>query len=134
MVRACCGGGGGGSRARTHTYRARTAHSALALTASSARTARARVSMLLCAPCRDSARRSPAPRALIRILAGKKAHAAKERDNDYLVQQAKIRDMAAKKRQHQAVFEKKYAPAEMAQSWTGASTLRRGRKVTSPLT
>lgn len=65
--------------------------------------------------------------------AGKKAHAAKERDNDYLVQQAKIRDLAVKKRQHQAVFEKKYAPADMAQSWTGASTLRRGRKVTSPM-
>ena len=59
----------------------------------------------------------------------KKEHAAKERDNDYLVQQEKIRVLASKKQQHQAVYGKKYASQEMAESWVGASTLRRGAKV-----
>ena len=50
---------------------------------------------------------------------------SQERDNDYLVQQEKIRVLAAKKRQHQAVYKKKYASGQHAQAWTGASTLRR---------
>ena len=63
------------------------------------------------------------------VLKKKKEHASKERDNDYLVQQAKIRTLASKKQQHQAVYGKKYAPQEKADSWKGASTLRRGAKV-----
>ena len=63
------------------------------------------------------------------VLKQKKDHAAKERDNDYLVQQEKIRVLASKKQQHQNVYHKKYAPVEMAQSWVGATTLRRGGKV-----
>ena len=60
------------------------------------------------------------------VLTQKKAHAAKERDNDYLVQQEKIRTLASKKRQHQEVYGKKFAAGELAASWLGASTLRRG--------
>jgi len=60
------------------------------------------------------------------LLQQKKAHAAKERDNDYLVQQEKVRVLASKKQQHQTVYQKKYAPTDMAASWVGASTLRRG--------
>ena len=41
------------------------------------------------------------------MLAEKKAHAAKERDNDYLVQQEKIRALARRKQQHQNVYSKK---------------------------
>ena len=66
------------------------------------------------------------------VLKEKKAHAAKERDNDYLVQQEKIRVLASKKQQHQNVYGKKYAPAEMAESWVGASTLRRQGKLRTP--
>jgi hypothetical protein len=69
------------------------------------------------------------------VLQKKKEHAAKERDNDYLVQQEKIRVLASKKMQHQNVYGKKYAPSAMAESWVGASTLRRGgpaRGVGSP--
>jgi len=61
-----------------------------------------------------------------KVLEEKKAHAQKERDNDYLVQQEKIRSLASKKQQHQTVYGKKYAPAEIASEWVGASTLRRG--------
>ena len=60
------------------------------------------------------------------VLAKKKEDARKERDNDYLVQQEKMRMLASKKQQHQSVYSKKYAAAEVAQSWAGASTLRRG--------
>ena len=60
------------------------------------------------------------------VLSQKKAHAAKERDNDYLVQQEKIRTLAHKKRQHQEVYGKKFADGEVASTWLGASTLRRG--------
>lgn len=63
------------------------------------------------------------------VLDQKKQHAAKERDNDYLVQQEKIRVLASKKQQHQAVYGKKFADGNLAQSWTGASTLRRGAKL-----
>ena len=66
------------------------------------------------------------------MLNERKAHAAKERDNDYLVQQSKIRMLASKKQQHQAVYGKRYAPSDVATIWTGASTLRRGAKVKSP--
>ena len=52
--------------------------------------------------------------------------AQKERDNDYLVQQEKIRTLAHKKRQHQEVYGKKFADGEVASTWLGASTLRRG--------
>jgi hypothetical protein len=54
------------------------------------------------------------------------ASLVQERANDYLVEQEKIRTLAEKKQQHQAVYAKKYASQSMAQSWAGASTLRRG--------
>ena len=67
------------------------------------------------------------------VLSEKKQHAAKERDNDYLVQQEKIRVLASKKQQHQSIYGKKFAPTNMAQNWTGASTLRRGAKLRGDL-
>lgn len=60
------------------------------------------------------------------VLKAKQAHASKERDNDYLVQQEKIRVLADKKRAHQNVYQHKYASHTAAASWVGASTLRRG--------
>lgn len=63
------------------------------------------------------------------MLDGKAKHAQKERNNDYLVEQEKLRVAASKKKQHQEVYAKKYAKQEMAQTWAGASTLRRGAKL-----
>lgn len=68
------------------------------------------------------------------ILAKKKEEARKERDNDYLVQQEKMRMLANKKQQHQSIYSKKFATAEVAQSYAGASTLRRGGPATFGLT
>merc|ERR550514_152241 len=50
------------------------------------------------------------------MLDGKAKHAQKERNNDYLVEQEKLRVAASKKKQHQDVYAKKYAKQEMAQS------------------
>ena len=63
------------------------------------------------------------------MLDGKAKHAQKERNNDYLVEQEKLRVAASKKKQHQDVYAKKYAKQDLAQSWAGASTLRRGAKL-----
>jgi len=58
-----------------------------------------------------------------RLHEKKKINAGEERANDYLVEQEKLRVLAQKKKDHHAVFNKRYANAAAANKWEKAPVL-----------
>lgn len=80
----------------------------------------------------DAGQKKQAARAVVEaakqvradILANKQSAAGKERANDYLVQQEKLRRLADNKQEHAEVYAKKYASAEQLKEWEECAPIK----------